>query len=59
MKIKITRGVPTNPSPAVGREYEVIRINERSRMDGGNIYFVKCEGQEVGVLKHEMRIVEN
>ena len=58
MKIKIIRCVPTNPSPAIGQEYEVIRINERCRNDGGNVYFVKCEGQEVGVLKHEMSIVE-
>lgn len=58
MKIKIIRNVPTNPSPAVGQEYEVIRINERSRDNGGNVYFVRCEGQEVGVLKHEMSIVE-
>ena len=58
MKIKIIRCVPTNPSPEIGKVYEVIRINERSRDDGGNVYFVKCEGQEVGVLKHEMSIVE-
>lgn len=58
MKIKIIRRVPTNPSPTVGQEYEVIRIHERGKRFGGDVYFVECEGQEVGVLTHEMRIVE-
>lgn len=58
MRIKIVNHVPTNPSPVVGQEYEVIRINERSRIEGGNVYFVECEGEEVGVLVHEMTIVE-
>lgn len=58
MKIKIAKHVPTNPIPAVGQEYEVIRIKERSRRDGGNICFVNCEGEEVGVLVHEMNIIE-
>lgn len=58
MKIKIIRRVPTNPRPVVGQEYEVVRVNERERLLGGNIYFVECEGQEVGVLTHEMKIVE-
>ena len=59
MKIKIIKHVPTVPSPVIGQEYEVIRIKERSRREGGNIYFVEYEGQEVGVLTHEMAIIEN
>jgi len=31
MKIKIIRRVPTNPSPTVGQEYEVIRVHEREK----------------------------
>lgn len=56
MRIKIVKHVPTNPSPEVGREYEVIRINERT--SNGNVYFVDCEGKEVGVLAREMKVVE-
>lgn len=58
MKIRIKEHVPTNPCPVVGGEYEVIRINERSNREGGTVYFVECEGQEVGVLSREMDIVE-
>lgn len=58
MKIRIVNHVPTNPSPAVGQEYEVIRIKERSNREGGTIYFVECEGQEVGVLMREMKTIE-
>lgn len=57
MRIRIIRHVPTNPSPTEGQEYEVLRVKERSGREGGNVYFVKCEGQEVGVLTHEMKIV--
>lgn len=56
MKIKIIRHVPTKPSPVVGQEYEVIRVQDREV--GGKVYFVEHEGQEVGVLAHEMKIVE-
>lgn len=58
MKIKIIQYVPTRPSPEIGKEYEVVRINERSRREGGDVYFVNCNGTEVGVLKREMEIVE-
>lgn len=58
MKIKIIIHVPTDPSPAVGQEYEVIRIKKRTNREGGNIYFVNCEGQEVGVLSREMTIIQ-
>lgn len=59
MKIKIVEHVPTMPSPVIGEEYEVVRINERTNREGGNIYFVKCEGQEIGVLSREMVVVRN
>lgn len=58
MKIKIITHVPTIPSPVVGQEYEVERIKERRNREGGNIYFVMCEGKEVGVLTHEMFVIE-
>lgn len=58
MKIKIINHVPTEPSPKVGMVYDVVRIKERSRREGGNIYFVKCEHVEVGVLRHEMEEVK-
>lgn len=58
MKIKIITHVPTIPSPVVGQEYEVERIKERRNREGGNIYFVMCEGKEVGVLTHEMSVIE-
>lgn len=54
MRIKIVSHVPTIPSPNVGQEYDVVRIKERSNREGGNIYFVVCDGQEVGVLSREM-----
>ena len=59
MRIKIITHVPTIPSPVVGREYEVVRIKERSNRDGGNVHFVMCEGEEVGVLTCEIIVVEN
>lgn len=59
MRIKIIMHVPTIPSPVVGQEYEVVRIKERSNREGGNVHFVMCEGEEVGVLASEMTIVEN
>lgn len=59
MKIKIVQHVPTKPSPEVGKVYEVTKINERSNRQGGTVYFVMCEGVEVGVLGKEMRIVED
>lgn len=55
MKIRITMQVPTINSPKVGEVYEVTRIEERSPRV---IYFVICEGEEVGVLSHEMEVVE-
>lgn len=58
MKIKIIKHVPTIPSPVVGQEYEVERIKERRNREGGNIYFVMCEGKEVGILTHEMSVIE-
>lgn len=58
MKIKIIMHVPTIPSPVVGQEYEVVRIKERSDREGGDIYFVMCEGEEVGVLTREMTVIE-
>lgn len=58
MKIKITKHVPTSPSPEIGKIYEVIKITERSNKQGGDIRFVLCEGQEVGVLRHECEIVK-
>ena len=58
MKIKIVRHVPTQPSPQVGKEFEVVRIKERSVREGGSIYFVECDGTEVGVLEREMSIVK-
>lgn len=56
MKIKITDQVPTNPSPVVGKEYEVVKIENHRH--GRTVYFVECEGQEIGVLKREMTIIE-
>ena len=58
MKIRITRHVPTIPSPEVGKVYEVIKTTEGSQRMGGGIRFVMCEGQEVGVLWHECEIVK-
>lgn len=58
MRIKIITHVPTIPSPAVGQEYEVVRIKERCNREGGNIHFVMCEGKEVGVLTREMTVIE-
>ena len=55
MKIRITKPVPTVKSPKVGEIYEVTRIVVRPP---GTIYFVMCEGEEVGVLSHEMEVVE-
>ena len=59
MKIKIVQHVPTKPSLEVGKVYEVTKINKRSNRQGGTVYFVMCEGVEVGVLEREMRIVED
>lgn len=59
MKIRIIQHVPTNPSPEVGKVYEVTRKNERTNRNGGTVYFVMCEGVEVGVLAREMEIVED
>lgn len=58
MKIKIIMHVPTIPSPVVGQEYEVVRIKERINREGGDIHFVMCEGEEVGVLTREMTVIE-
>lgn len=58
MRIKITSHVPTNPSPTVGEEYDVVRIKERSPREGGNVYFVMCNEVEVGVLSREMKVIE-
>lgn len=58
MKIKIIQYVPTRPSPEIGKEYEVVWINKRSRQEGGDVYFVNCDGEETGVLEREMEIVE-
>ena len=58
MKIRIIKRVPTSPSPEVGKVYEVIKTTERSKRMGGEIRFVLCEGQEVGVLWHECEIVK-
>ena len=58
MKIKIIRHVPTIPSPEVGKEYEVIRVNKRPQRQGENVYFVNCEGEEIGVLAHEMEVIK-
>lgn len=55
MKIRITMPVPTINSPKVGEIYEVTRIEERPPR---TIYFVMCESEEVGVLSHEMEVVE-
>lgn len=55
MKIRIIMQVPTINSPKVGEVYEVTRIEERPPRV---IYFVMCEGEEVGVLSHEMKVVE-
>lgn len=55
MKIRIIMPVPTINSPKVGEVYEVTRTEVRSP---GVIYFVMCEGEEVGVLSHEMEVVE-
>ena len=55
MKIRIIMPVPTIKSPKVGEVYEVTRIEERPPRV---IYFVMCEGEEVGVLSHEMEVVE-
>jgi hypothetical protein len=56
MKIKITDHVPTKPSPVIGKAYEVVKIEKQRH--GRMVYFVECEGQEIGVLQHEMTIVE-
>lgn len=58
MRIKIITQVPTIPSPAVGQECEVVRIKKRSEREGGDVHFVMCEGEEVGVLSHEMTVIE-
>lgn len=55
MKIRIIMPVPTINSPKVGEVYKVTRIEERPPRV---IYFVMCEGEEVGVLSHEMEVVE-
>lgn len=52
MKIRIIMPVPTINSPKVG---EVTRTEVRPPRV---IYFVMCEGEEVGVLSHEMEVVE-
>lgn len=58
MRIKIINHVPTDPSPVIGEEYEVVKIVKRSHREGGNVYFVMCNGVEVGVLSREMKIIE-
>mgnify|MGYP000332084717 FL=1 len=58
MRIRIIMHVPTIPSPVVGQEYEVVRIKKRSNREGGDIHFVMCEGEEVGVLSREMTVIE-
>lgn len=55
VKNRITMQVPTINSPKVGEVYEVTRIEERPPRV---IYFVMCEGEEVGILSHEMEVVE-
>ena len=55
MIIRIIMPVPTINSPKVGEVYEVTRIEERPPRI---IYFVMCEGEEVGVLSHEMEVIE-
>lgn len=59
MKIKIVQHVPTKPSPEIGKVYEVTKTNEPNERNGGAVYFVMCEGVEVGVLAEEMEIVED
>ena len=39
--------------------FEVTKINEPNERNGGTVFFVMCEGVEVGVFAEEMEIVEN
>ena len=59
MKIRIVKHVPAQPSPEVGKIYEVIGGKGIYYGNGENVYFVMCEGVEVGVLTREMEIVED
>ena len=57
MVIRITRYIPVRPQPKLGKEYKVVRI-----VSGGShlytMYYLCCEGQEVGVLGREVEVIE-
>ena len=59
MKIKIVQHVPTKPTPEIAKVYEVTKTNEQTERNRGTVYFVMCEGVEVGVFAEEMEIVED
>ena len=57
MVIRITRYIPVRPQPKLGKEYKVVRIvSGGSHLD--TMYYICCEGREVGVLGHEVEMVE-
>jgi hypothetical protein len=58
MKIKIIKEIPTQVKPKVGELYDVIEMHERKRSEGGNMYFIICEGVKLGILKHECEVVK-
>lgn len=57
MVVRITRYIPVRPQPKLGKEYEVVRIvSGGARLD--TMYYIRCGGREVGVLGHEVEMVE-
>lgn len=58
MKIKITRNIPVEKrcKPIVGETYEVIEQQKQS--PGGLLYFIKVNGERVGIYHKECEVVE-
>lgn len=57
MKIKITARVPVEERirPAVGEVYEVTDCDDRD--SGGRVYFIRVNGERVGILARECEAV--
>lgn len=57
MKIKITDHVPVEERirPSEGEVYEVTDYNDRDL--GGRVYFIRVNGERVGILARECEVV--
>lgn len=58
MKIRIKENVPVseNIRPTLGGIYEVIE-EEKRKVRGGTVYFIKVGNERVGVLPRECEII--